>query len=135
MSQETPTARELIDQLHEITLKDEAAAIELYAEDAVHEVPFSPTGSPIKIEGRETLRQMMAGQGDSPVTYQEFANRRVHQTDDPDVVICEYEVVGTIKSTGEPFVFPNVLFLRARDGKIAGTRAYFNPAQLAQLQG
>jgi len=130
-----PTARDLLDQLHALTLRDEAAAIDLYAEDAVHEIPFSPGGAPVKIEGRETLRQMMAAQGDSPVAYEEFADRRVYQTDDPDLVIWKYTVVGKIKASGAPFAFPNVLLLRARDGKIAATRAYFNPAHLAQLLG
>jgi ketosteroid isomerase-like protein len=128
-----PTARELLERLHELTLKDESAAPDLYAEDAVHEIPFSPAGAPTKIEGRDTLRQMMAAQGSSPVEYQEFADRVVYETTDPEVVIAEYNIIGKVVATGESFSFPNLMILQARDGEIVKTRGYFNPSQLAEL--
>lgn len=133
MSAANPSPRELLDRLHELTLQDGAATHELYAEDAVHEVPFAPAGTPSRIEGRETLRQMMSAEGDAPVEFQEFADRVVYETSDPEVVIAEYHIVGRITATGQQFRFPNLLVLRARDGKIVNTRSYFNPSQFAEL--
>ena len=133
-SSTAPGPREVLARLHELTVTDEAAAVDLYAEDAVHELPFAPAGAPARIEGRETLRQMMAAQGGrSPVKYEAFENVHVWETTDPEVIIAEYEIVGTVVSTGAEFRIPQLLILRVRAGQILLTRSYLNPVQLAEL--
>jgi ketosteroid isomerase-like protein len=129
------TPRELLDRVLDLTLTDAASAVDLYAEDGVHEIPFAPPGTPTRIEGREALRAAMSAQGDgrSPVAYERFENLTVWEATDPDVVIAEYEIVGTVSATSAVFRFPQLLVLRARDGHIVQTRGYFNPTQLAQL--
>ncbi|GLY79964.1 nuclear transport factor 2 family protein [Actinoallomurus iriomotensis] len=133
-SSATLTPREVLARMHELTVTDEAAAVDLYAENAVHEIPFAPAGAPARIEGREALRQMMDAQGgQSPVKYQGFENVQVWETTDPEVIIAEYEVVGIVVSTGAGFRIPQLLILRVRDGKILLSRGYLNPGQFAEL--
>jgi ketosteroid isomerase-like protein len=133
-SSPAPTPREVLARLHELTVAGEATAVDLYAEDAVHELPFAPAGAPARVEGRETLRQMMNTQGGrSPVKYRGFENVQVWETTDPEVIIAEYEVVGTVVSTGAGFRFPQLLVLRVREGQILLSRSYLDPGQLAEL--
>ncbi|GAA4495280.1 hypothetical protein GCM10023191_035770 [Actinoallomurus oryzae] len=73
--------------MHELTVTDEAAAVDLYAGNAVHEIPFAPAGAPARVEGREALRRLMDAQGRSPVKYQSFENVQVWETTDPEVII------------------------------------------------
>lgn len=129
--------RELLDRILDltITLADAPSAVDLYAEDCVHEIPFAPPGRPTRIEGREALRAVMSTQGGerSPVTYDRFDRLTVWEDTERGAVIAEYEVVGTVRATGAEFRFPQLLVLRARDGRIVETRGYFDPAQLTQL--
>jgi ketosteroid isomerase-like protein len=128
------TPREVLTRMHELTLADDAAVVELYAEDGVHELPFAPPGAPRRIEGRESLRALMSSSGGrSPVTYEGFENLTVWDTTDPEVIIAEYEIVGRTDSDGTGFRIPQLLVLRVRDGRIALTRSYLDPARLAEL--
>ncbi|SBW22285.1 nuclear transport factor 2 family protein [Protofrankia symbiont of Coriaria ruscifolia] len=131
----TATPREILAKLHELTLTDAPATVDLYAENGVHELPFAPPGAPSRLDGREAIRQMMnaGGGGPSPVEYTGFENVVVWKTTDPEVIVAEYELVGKVVSNGEPFRVPNLLVLRVRDGQILLTRSYFNPNQFAQL--
>jgi uncharacterized protein len=109
------TPREILARMHELTLTDDKAVVDLYA------------------EGREALRALMNAQsGRSPVTYEGFENLTVWETTDPEVIIAEYEIAGT-GADGAGFRIPQLLVLRVRDGRIALTRSYLNPAQLAAL--
>jgi len=129
------TPREILTTLHEFTLSDTAATVDLYAEDGVHELPFAPPGAPKRLDGREAIRALMnaQGSGPSPVEYQAFENVVVWDTTDPEVIIAEYELVGKVVGTGAQFRVPNLLVLRVREGKILLTRSYFNPSQFAEL--
>jgi ketosteroid isomerase-like protein len=128
------TPREVLARMHELTLTDDTAVVDLYAEDGVHELPFAPLGAPRRIEGRESLRALMNAQGGrTPVTYEGFENLTVWETTDPEVIIAEYEIVGRADVDGTGFRIPQLLVLRVRDGRIALTRSYLNPAQLAEL--
>ncbi|MFB9833522.1 nuclear transport factor 2 family protein [Actinoallomurus acaciae] len=128
------TPREVLARLHELTVADEAGAVDLYAEDAVHEIPFAPAGAPARVEGQEALRRLMDAQGGrSPVKYQGFENVQVWDTTDPEVIIAEYEVVGTVVSTGAGFRLSQLLILRVRDGRILLTRSYLDPGRFAEL--
>jgi ketosteroid isomerase-like protein len=51
----------------------------------------------------------------------------VHQTGDPEVVVAELELRGTVRGTGRPFAFPSVGVIRVRDGRIVAYRDYYNP--------
>ena len=101
----------------------------------LHELPFAPSGVPVRLAGREALRQAMAAQEAAPsrVRYDGFDQVEIWETTDPEVVLAEYDICGTVTATGAPFRLRQVLLLRARAGEIVLTRGYLNPAALAAV--
>jgi hypothetical protein len=125
------TARELLESAHRRFLdRDLDGVVDLVAEDVVIENPFAPEGFPRRIEGRESFRarltERFAGSG---VVFERFEPVTVHQTTDPDVIIVEFELHGRVPSLDRAFSRQYIQVLRARAGKIAHWRDYFNPAQ------
>jgi ketosteroid isomerase-like protein len=59
----------------------------------------------------------------------------VHQTEDPEVVIGEFEYRGTSPATGEPFVMPSIFVIRVRDGQIIESRDYADHVEVARALG
>jgi ketosteroid isomerase-like protein len=103
------------------------------AEDVVVEWPFAP-GGPARIEGRESFVAFAAPSREAlPVRFDEFRNVVVHETTDPEVVIAEYELVGTHLETGRQSSAPFVMVLRVRDGKLVHCREYQNPLVMAEV--
>ena len=70
---------------HEAMCRKSADALaDLYAEDAVHEFPFSLPGLPPRFEGREAVRAgYRAMWGASPVVIERVGNVTLHQSTDP----------------------------------------------------
>jgi ketosteroid isomerase-like protein len=56
----------------------------------------------------------------------------VHETDDPEVIVAEFDYDGLITTTGHAFRFSNVQVLRVRDGLIVETRDYHDHRALAR---
>ena len=48
----------------------------------------------------------------------------IHDTADPDVIIAEYELAGTVTTTGTRASAPFIVVLTARGGEIARWREY-----------
>jgi len=72
----------------------------LYAEDVIVEIPFARTGMPKRLEGVEQFRALArAGRAALPVRFEEFRDVTIHDTDDPAVIIVEYELAGTVTTT------------------------------------
>lgn len=96
----------------------------LYAEDAVHEFPFTAPGLPSRLEGRDAIMSWSVAVWDTDAfTYTGYRTLAVHHTDDPETIIVEQEAIGTSAATGE-FVLPNVVVLTVRDGRIVRLRDY-----------
>ncbi len=105
---------------------------DLYAVDAVHELPFLFPGMPARYEGRDQVRAAYrAAWAASDAQPREVRDMRVHHTDDPEVIVAEQVVAGVIASTGEPFEFPGVLVLRVHDGQITSVRDYMDGLAVA----
>lgn len=106
-----------------------------YADDAVHEWPFPFPGAPRRLSGRAEIQAWRARMRDGSVTrfrFERFDNVVVHDTADPEVIVAEYDIHGTVVATGSPFVFSYVLVLRVRDGKIVHLRDYLNPLAMTR---
>jgi uncharacterized protein len=102
------------------------------AEDVVVEWPFAP-GGPARIEGREEFLAFAVPSREAlPVRFDAFRNVVVHETTDPEVVIAEYELVGTHLESGRQSSAPFVMVLRVRDGKLVHCREYQNPLAMAE---
>lgn len=109
---------------------------DLYAADAVHELPFLFPGMPDRFEGREQVRAAYraawAASDAQPQTVREVA---VHSCTDSEVVIAEQVVSGVRRPTGQSFEFPGVLVLRVRNGEIIHARDYMDGLSVAHAMG
>jgi ketosteroid isomerase-like protein len=106
---------------------------DLYATDALHELPFLFPGMPPRYEGREEVRAAYrAAWSGSFARPGEVRVVAIHQTEDPEVIVAEQVVAGTNASTGERFEFPGVLVLRVRDGYIIEVRDYMDGLAVAR---
>lgn len=124
----TTTLESTVERYHEAMRRKSADALaDLYAEDAVHEFPFSTPGLPPRFEGREAVR---AGYrqiwGASPVLVERVGNVAVHRTADPEVIVVEHEAVVTVGQGGPRRSVPGLLVLRIRDGRIVHCRDYMD---------
>jgi ketosteroid isomerase-like protein len=129
-----PTPREVFERLSAgISSGDWSRLHELYAEDAVVEIPFAlPT--PVRIDGRDEVRQHFAMNGESGISLVAQAVR-VHETADPEVIIAEFDYDGHVATTGAGFRVANIQVLRVRDGLIVESRDYHNHAVLSDVLG
>ncbi|WP_224276052.1 nuclear transport factor 2 family protein [Streptomyces sp. LS1784] len=107
---------------------------ELYAEDAVVEIVFSPV-PPRRIHGRAELRERFAALEAAGAIRLRAENVRVHETGDPEVVIAEFDYAGLYPATGRTFRTANIQVLRARDGLIVETRDYHDHLAFAAADG
>jgi ketosteroid isomerase-like protein len=117
------TPREVFQQLVDgMTGKKWAQLPELFAEDVVISHPLS-TGPEARIEGREKVREHFARMAgfDADMHIEDIV---VHETTDPEVVICEQ----TLRTTfgGKEVSMPGIRVMRVRDGLILSSRDYGN---------
>lgn len=108
----------------------------LLAEDAVIEEPFAPPGRPRRFNGRdEFLAFAAAGRAALPVRFEGCRETAVHETADPEVIVVEYELSGTVTTTGRGATVPFIGVLRVRDGRIIGWREYQDKVAIADALG
>jgi uncharacterized protein len=108
----------------------------LLAPDAVIEGPFAPPGMPRRFEGREEfLAFARPERARLPVQFVECRETAIHDTADPEVIVVEYELTGTVTTTGHRASAPFIGVLRARDGQIMAWREYQDTAALARALG
>jgi hypothetical protein len=108
----------------------------LLADDAVIETPFAPPGRPRRFRGREEfLAFARAGRASLPVRFEECREVAIHETADPEVIVVEYELAGTVTTTGQRAAAPFIGVLRVRDGQIAAWREYQDAVAIARALG
>ncbi|WP_224240087.1 nuclear transport factor 2 family protein [Hyalangium gracile] len=101
--------------------------LELFAEDAIVEFPYAPSlGVPARLEGKEAIRRYFI---ETPKHFLGFVftNLRRYLTTDPEVALAEVHGAATIAMTGRPYEQDYVMLVKARDGKIALYREYWDP--------
>jgi uncharacterized protein len=106
---------------------------DLYAQDAVVEMPFAPP-PPTRLEGREAIRAHFAAAAGGPLRVQ-ASNVVVHETGDPEVVIAEFDYDGQVTTNGRSFRVANIQVLRVRDGLIVSSRDYHDHLAIAAALG
>lgn len=108
----------------------------LLAADAVVEAPFAPPGRPRRFSGRDEFLAFAAdGRAALPARFEECREIAVHETTDPEVIVVEYELSGTVTTTGRRASAPFIGVLRVRDGQVAGWREYQDTVAIAQALG
>jgi ketosteroid isomerase-like protein len=120
-------------QLQAIAARDWPAMAALYADEAVVVLPFN-NPAPLRIDGRRQLeeRNQLATQVPLELTPE---NLRIHETEDPEVVVSEFDYRGRVTTTGRTFRVSNITVVRVRDGKIVESRDYHDHAALNEVLG
>jgi ketosteroid isomerase-like protein len=132
---ETPSPRDVLDQLHQGISEGRWDEIfELYAEDVVIDIPLAKP-EPDHIEGIATVRKRFADAGRGPLELRVVGDTVVHETTDPEVIIAEWDYEGRATDTGRTFRVSNVQVLRVRDGLIVESRDYHDHFGLAAATG
>jgi uncharacterized protein (TIGR02246 family) len=108
----------------------------LFAPDAVIESSFAgPPGTPVRLAGREAIRQYSRQVMASPLRLEDFEVAKLYQTQDPEVVITEMRAKGTVTATGRSFTTTSVQIIRIRDGHIVHSRDFADPRILEDVVG
>lgn len=121
------TPRETVERLLSLTAPGPTPEMaDVYALDAVFELPFLPPGAEHPEGGRDAFRAHLV-EGARIQRFDSVDDVHIHETADPEVVIAEYRINGTVLATGKRFDLPIINVSRVRDGLIVSTRSYSNP--------
>jgi uncharacterized protein len=127
----------LLERLRAASIAQDAGrSAALYAEDAVHEFPFTTPGGPTRIEGRAAIAEFLGTVYRSlPLRYTAYRTIAVHEVSGTTLVV-EQEALGVHTATGAPFALPNVAVIEVdANGLITTFRDYVNPAAVAEVLG
>ena len=101
---------------------------DLFAPDAVMEFAFhGPPGTPVRVEGREAIREYSRRVMASPLRLEEYEIAELYQAQDPEVVVVEMRAKATITTTSQSFTAMSIQVLRIRDGQIVLFRDFADP--------
>lgn len=114
--------------------KDMDGIAELWAEDGTAEFPFAEGGGPGRLDGREAVREYLAGYPDR-MDVREIPAVTVHGTERPDTVVVEFTARGRTVRTGRPYRLDYIAVITTRDGLITAYRDYWNPLAAASAAG
>ncbi|XVS63393.1 nuclear transport factor 2 family protein [Actinosynnema sp. CA-299493] len=128
-------AADVVDRaLDHLLAKDMTAFAGLWAETGVIEFPFAPPGYPALVAGRAAVHEYLRGYPDL-LDVREIADKVVHRTADPAVVVVEMEAVGFVVATGRPYRLRYIAVVTVRDGEIRHYRDYWNSVAAAEALG
>ncbi|GAA0835535.1 nuclear transport factor 2 family protein [Streptosporangium amethystogenes subsp. fukuiense] len=134
----TPGPRDIFERMRRHWLENPGGIGGELAEDAVIEIPFAPSGRTRRYEGREAFLHFAGPEQAAFVREFRFDEVRdvvIHETTDPEVIVVEYELAGTVIATGHQAASAFVGILRARDGKIVHWREYQNTLAMIEVLG
>jgi hypothetical protein len=135
MPSATP-AEVLAQRRHLLLSGDTDGFADLFAPDGVIEFAFhGPPGTPVRIEGREAIREYSRQIMKSALRLEDFEVVELHQTQDPEVAIAEMRSKATLTTTGRSLAVTSIQILRIRDGHIVLFRDFADPRILEDMIG
>jgi hypothetical protein len=136
MSSDTPA--DVLARRRQLILSgDTEGFADLFAPDAVMEFCFHgpPGGAPVRLEGREAIREYTRRVTASPLQIKEYEVTELYQAQDPAVVVVEMRSTATLTTTGRSVTAASIQVLRIRDGQIALFRDFADPRIFEALAG
>ena len=107
---------------------------DLFAPDAVMEFAFhGPPGTPVRVEGREAIREYSRRVMASPLRLEEYEVAELYQAQDLEVVVVEMRARATIATTSRTFTAMSIQVLRIRDGQIVLFRDFADPRGFEEM--
>ncbi|MGC7095684.1 nuclear transport factor 2 family protein [Amycolatopsis lurida] len=130
------SALEAFEAMRDGWLGGTAAFDDLLAEDAVIETPFAPRGYRSRFDNKADFVAFAdRTRGELPFRFEECRNVTVHETTDPEKIVVEYELAGTVLPTGQPASAAFIGVLHVRDGRIVLWREYQNTLAITEILG
>lgn len=114
--------------------KNIEAWIELWADDGVQEMPYSPPSFPTRIEGKSAIHRHYRGLPDA-YNRMTFPNLKIYPMLDPNWLLAEYRGEISIAATGRAYNNHYCALFHLRDGRIMLFKEYFNPVILSEAFG
>ena len=135
MSSATPA--DVLARRRHLTLNGDADGLaDLFAPDAVIEFSFhGPPGTPVRVEGREAIREYSRRALASPLRLEEYKVAELYQAQDPVVVIADVRAKATVTTTGRSLTTTSIQILRIREGHIVLWRDFADPRILEEVMG
>jgi ketosteroid isomerase-like protein len=131
------TPREVLHRYHAaMRAKDADALAELYADNAVHEFPFFMPDRPDRLIGREAVRaSYRESWANHPLEIDAIMDAFVEDGADPEVVIGQWRLEGSLRETGKTVGLTGLLALRVSAGKITHVRDFMDTLGVAHALG
>lgn len=115
--------REILELADQMRVDD---LIELFAEDAVMELPYAPGRMEKRYEGKDAILAFQRFARDSFSSFSMTIDA-IHETGDPHVVIAEHHSDAIVAENGRPYRNRYVtVFTFADDGRVTGWREYYD---------
>ncbi|WP_291361914.1 nuclear transport factor 2 family protein [Devosia sp.] len=108
--------------------------VEMMAEDGVMEFPYITAGEPVRLNGREAIRQHLASLS-GLIDIDAFHDLVVHPSQTPGVFILQMRCTGKAVTTGLPYNQRYISVITVADGYIVNYLDYWNPLVLAEALG
>lgn len=108
--------------------------VEMMAEDGVMEFPYISAGEPMRLEGREAVRQHLTSLA-GLIEIDSFHDLVVHPSQTPGVFILQMQCTGTAVTTGLPYNQRYVSVITIAEGHIVNYLDYWNPLVVAAALG
>jgi ketosteroid isomerase-like protein len=112
------------------------ALADLYAEDAIHEFSFAVPNRPARYLGQAEVRAgYLAAWRDHPLDIDAIDDVFVHDATDPEVVVGQWRLQGSLRATGAAVEVTGLLVLRVRGGKIVHCHDFMDAFGIARALG
>ena len=129
------TPAEVFHEAHARVRDYDLAYVDWFAADGVLEFPFAPPPMPRRVQGHDAIRALLepryAAARAAGRRIVEYANLKIHETTDREVIVVEFDVVGAAAGA-IPYSLPFIHVLRVVGDRIALQRDYFDSLAMAE---
>ena len=128
-------ASDLLEQHVQTLIADNIQWQSLIADDLSWDLVYAPSlGHPARLSGREEVMRHVTWFLTAVENFR-FFDLRIYPMADAEAAVAEVRAEALIKATGRTYRQEYVVFLRAKGGKIAHLREYFDPVRAATALG
>ncbi|ALE85704.1 nuclear transport factor 2 family protein [Pseudonocardia sp. HH130629-09] len=120
--------------LDRVLAHDMAGFAALWAPDGTMTFPFVAPGSPRALAGRDAVAAYVAGYNELLLPAAVTDEVR-HTTGDPDTLVVEFAVRGTVVATGTDYTLRYVAVVTVGPDGITGYRDHWSPLEAQQVLG
>ncbi|GAB3745164.1 nuclear transport factor 2 family protein [Amycolatopsis oliviviridis] len=120
--------------LDRVLAHDMAGFAALWAPDGTMSFPFAAPGTIDHVAGRDSVATHLSGYNDLLLPG-EIVEQTRHDTADPDTLVLEFAMAGTVTATGRPYTLRYICVITVGDEGITAYRDYWSPAAATELIG